>query len=200
MIRIAEARDARNVAEIYRPYVEETAITFEEEAPSTAEMESRMAKVGAMYPWLVAEETDADGVHSKVLGYAYASKYRERAAYRWSLESSIYVERESRGRGLGGALYGALIPILREMGIEGLYGVVTLPNPASLALHARFGFEPLCTFAKVGYKRGAWHDVGWTVLRLRGPDADGAARPADPIPFPELARSRPERIAELLRG
>jgi phosphinothricin acetyltransferase len=193
MIRIAVTGDARSVAEIYRPYVEETAITFEEEAPSAAEMESRIAKVGSAYPWLVAEE---DG---EVLGYAYATKYRERAAYRWSLETSIYVERESRGRGLGCALYGALIPILREMGIASLYGVVTLPNPRSLALHARFGFEPLCTFAKVGFKRGAWHDVGWTVLRLSGTDGTAeAGGPAEPIPFPELARSRPERMTEIL--
>ncbi len=193
MIRIAEARDARSIAEIYRPYVEETSITFEEEAPSAAEMEGRIAKVGAAYPWLVAEE---DG---EVLGYAYASKYRERAAYRWSLETSIYVQKESRGRGLGCSLYGALIPILREMGIAALYGVVTLPNPRSLALHARFGFEPLCTFAKVGFKLGSWHDVGWTVLRLDGPDGSAAAgNPAEPVPFPEFARERPDRLSELL--
>lgn len=191
MLRIAEARDASRIAEIYRPYVEETSITFEEEAPSAADMEGRIAKVGASYPWLVAEE---DG---EVLGYAYASKHRERAAYRWSLETSIYIERESRGRGLGCALYGALIPILREMGIESLYGGITLPNPRSVAIHARFGFEPLCTFARVGFKRGAWHDVGWMALRLRGAEAAGAA-PQEPIPFPELARSRPDRIAELL--
>jgi L-amino acid N-acyltransferase YncA len=193
VIRIAQSSDATSIARIYKPYVEETSITFEEAAPSAAEMEGRIAKVGAAYPWLVAEE---DG---EVLGYAYATKYRERAAYRWSLETSIYVERESRGRGLGCALYGALIPILREMGIAALYGVVTLPNPRSLALHARFGFEPLCTFAKVGFKFGSWHDVGWTALRLDSPEGIVAAgTPAEPMPFPEFTRSRPERLSELL--
>jgi L-amino acid N-acyltransferase YncA len=192
VIRIAQSSDATSIARIYRPYVEETAITFEEEAPAAAEMEGRIAKVGVAYPWLVAEE------EGEVLGYAYVSKYRERAAYRWSLETSIYVERESRGRGLGCALYGALIPIMRELGAATLYGVITLPNPRSLALHARFGFEPLCTFAKVGFKRGAWHDVGWTVLRLRGAEGPEAGTPMEPIPFPEFARAKPERLAELL--
>jgi L-amino acid N-acyltransferase YncA len=193
VIRIAQSSDATSIARIYRPYVEGTSITFEEEAPTAAEMEGRIAKVGADYPWLVAEE------EGEVLGYAYVSKYRERAAYRWSLETSIYVERESRGRGLGCALYGALIPIMRELGAATLYGVITLPNPRSLALHARFGFEPLCTFAKVGFKRGSWHDVGWTVLRLRGTSAaDDAETPTEPIPFPEFARGRPDRLDELL--
>jgi L-amino acid N-acyltransferase YncA len=192
VIRIAEASDATSVARIYKPYVEETSITFEEAAPTAADMEGRIAKVGASYPWLVAED---DG---EVLGYAYVSKYRERAAYRWSLETSIYVERESRGRGLGCALYGALIPLMRELGAATLYGVITLPNARSLALHARFGFEPLCTFASVGFKRGEWHDVGWMELRLRDPGGSDAGAPTEPIPFPEFARARPERLAEIL--
>jgi L-amino acid N-acyltransferase YncA len=188
MIRIAEPRDAAAIAEIYRPYVEETAITFEEKAPSAGEMASRIALVGAAYPWLVREEGGT------TLGYAYASKYRERAAYRWSLETSVYVREGVLGRGVGGSLYRALIPLLREIGIQNLYGVITLPNPRSLALHAKFGFEPLCNFPKVGYKSGAWRDVGWMVLALR----EAEARPVEPILFPEFARSRPELLAEIL--
>ena len=190
MLRIAETRDAAAMADIYRPYVEKTAITFEEEAPSSGEMASRIARVGSAYPWLVFEEGDT------VLGYAYASKYRERAAYRWSLETSVYVREDSRGRGIGSALYGGLLPLLRELGIVNLYGVITLPNPGSLALHAKFGFVPLCTFPEVGFKSGGWRDVGWMVLALR----ESAAVPDEPLPFPEFARSHSETLREMLAG
>ncbi|HUW39824.1 MAG TPA: GNAT family N-acetyltransferase [Rectinemataceae bacterium] len=187
-MRIAEARDAAAMAEIYRPYVEGTSVTFEEEAPSAEEMASRIARVGSAYPWLVHEEG------GRVLGYAYASKHRERAAYRWSLETSVYVREDCRGRGIGSALYASLIPLLRELGIVNLYGVITLPNPGSLALHAKFGFAPLCTFRDVGYKGGGWRDVGWMVLALRDPGAS----PAEPAPFPEFARAHPETLRAML--
>jgi len=195
VLRVVESRDASSIASIYAPYVEQTAITFEYVAPSAEEMESRIAKVSAAYPWIVAEE------EGEVLGYAYASRYRERAAYRWSLETSIYVREDRRGRGLGRSLYGALIPILRDLGIVTLYGAVTLPNPQSVALHARFGFRPLCTYDRVGFKMGAWRDVGWMVLRLReqGDEtaADGGA-PAEPVPFPDYVRSRPDSLRRWL--
>jgi L-amino acid N-acyltransferase YncA len=190
MLRIAEARDAERIAEIYGPYVENTGISFEETAPSAEEMASRIAKTSSAYPYLVYEEGGL------VLGYAYASRYRERAAYRWSLESSIYVAQEARGRGVGRALLGALIDILREQGFVTFYAVITPPNPASFALHARFGFEPLASFPDTAYKKGQWLGVDWMQLRLR----DVPALPAEPIPFPEFSRTRADRLAAILKA
>jgi Sortase and related acyltransferases len=188
MLRIAEARDAERIAEIYRPYVEKTGISFEEVAPSAEEMRGRIAKTGSAYPYLVYEEA------GRVLGYAYVSRYRERAAYRWSLETSIYVDESARGRGLGRALMAALVAISRELGFMTLYAVITPPNPASFALHARFGFTPLASFPNTAYKAGRWLGVDWMQLKLR----EIPERPSEPIPFPDYARTQPARLAEIL--
>jgi len=146
MLRIAQPRDAARILEIYRPYVEKTAISFEETPPSVDEMAAKIFKVGSAFPFIVYEE---DG---KVLGYAYATRYRERAAYRWSLEDSVYVAEEAVGRGLGKLLLGSLIELLRELGYIKIYAVITPPNPASVKLHARLGFSPLCRFADTAFK------------------------------------------------
>jgi L-amino acid N-acyltransferase YncA len=190
MIRVAEAHDAIAIAEIYRPYVEKTAITFEEVPPSAEEMAAKIAKVGSVFPFLVCEEG------GEVLGYAYATRYRERAAYRWSLEDSVYLREDAKGRGLGRALLGALIVLLRELGYVKIYAVITPPNPASVALHEAFGFAPLCRFSDTAYKRGEWLAIDWSELTLREPPAN----PEEPTPFPEFARARPERLAEILSG
>jgi phosphinothricin acetyltransferase len=193
MLRIAEARDAARIAEIYRPYVERTAISFEEEAPGAEEIAAKIARVGAAFPFIVYEEAGGPG---KVLGYAYATRYRERAAYRWSLEDSVYVSEEARGRGIGRILLAALLELLRELRYMKVYAVITPPNPASVALHEAFGFKPLCRFEDTAFKLGSWQSIDWMDLALRArPEV-----PEEPVPFAEFARSRPERLAELLGG
>ena len=190
MIRIAEERDAAQIAEIYRPYVEKTAITFEEEAPGAAEMAAKIHKVGPVFPFLVLED------RGEVIGYAYATQYRERAAYRWSLEDSLYLREDARGMGLGALLLKALIELLRELGYVKIYAVITPPNPASVALHARFGFTQLCRFEDTAFKLGAWQAIDWLELSLR----EASARPKEPMAFADFAKSRPERLAEILKG
>jgi len=188
MIRIAEARDAAQIAEIYRPYVEKTAITFEESAPDAAQIGHKIQKIGATLPFLVLEQG------GEVLGYAYATQYRERAAYRWSLEDSVYLREDSTGRGLGRALLAPLIELLRELGYIKVYAVITPPNPASVALHERFGFSHLCRFTDTAFKLGAWRAIDWMELTL----CEISARPEEPLPFPEFALARAERLALIL--
>lgn len=188
MLRVAEARDAERIAEIYKPYVERTGISFEETPPSPDEMRGRIARILSSYPYLVCEE------NGLVLGYAYASRYRERSAYRWSLESSIYVAEGARGHGVGAALMGALIDILRDQGFVNFYAVITPPNPASFALHARFGFTPLASFPDTAYKNGAWLGVDWMQLRLQ----EISEHPEEPIPFPDFAMNHPARLEKIL--
>lgn len=206
MIRIAQPRDAGEIAAIYRPYVEKTAITFEEIPPGPEEIAAKIAKVGATFPFLVLEEDRALGAGSsgaaEILGYAYATRYRERAAYRWSLEDSVYVREDSVGRGIGKALLVALLELLRELGYFKVYAVITPPNQASVVLHERLGFAHLGRFADTAFKLGAWQAIDWMELTLRppmaGPTAAPAAAPEEPRPFPEFARSRPERLREIL--
>jgi Sortase and related acyltransferases len=188
MLRIAETRDAGRIAEIYRPYVEKTAISFEERAPQSEEMVTRIIKVNASFPWIVYEEEGA------ILGYAYASRFRERPAYRWSLEDSVYVREDSVGRGIGKALLGTLIEILRELGYLKIYAVITPPNPASLSLHAKLGFSPLCRFPDTAFKLGAWQAVDWMELDLN----EFPPSPSEPRSFPSFAQANPERLAALL--
>ena len=188
MIRFANLRDAQAILEIYRPYVERTAISFEETAPSLGDMEAKIAKVGSVFPFIVYEEGE------KALGYAYATRYRERAAYRWSLEDSVYVAEEAVGRGIGMALLSALLELLRELGYIKVYAVIAPPNPASVALHEKLGFASLCRFSDTAYKLGSWQAVDWMELTLR----DIPPVPAEPIAFTDFARARPERLAEIL--
>lgn len=153
--------DAAQVAEIYRPVVAGTAISFELEPPSPTEMEERLRAVLAHAPWLVCEEGGA------LAGYAYASRHRDRAAYRWCVDASVYVREGQRRGGVGRALYGSLFALLRLQGFCAAHAGVTLPNPASVGLHESFGFLPVGVYRKVGFKSGAWHDVGWWQLELR---------------------------------
>ena len=179
-VRVADVeRDAAAVAEIYRPYVEGTTISFEEAAPSAQEMAERMRAVLAWTPWLVAEDQDGS-----VLGYAYASRHRERAGYRWSVDISVYVAGQARGRGVGRALYGELLPILRRQRFVNAYAGIGLPNDASVAIHESLGMTLICVYKKVGWKLSQWVDVAWYGMRLN-PQTDEA--PAEPTPFPELA-------------
>lgn len=200
MIRIAETGDAEQIAAIYKPYVEKTAITFEEVPPTVEEMAAKIAKVGATFPFIVFEEPASPLAAGRptILGYAYATRYRERAAYRWSLEDSVYVREDSRGQGIGKALLAALIALLRELGYVKIYAVITPPNPSSVILHEKFGFAPLGRFADTAYKLGAWQAIDWMELSLREPSSLPPGPPPEPLAFPAFAAQKPQRLSEIL--
>lgn len=160
-IRPAELGDAAAIAAIYRPYVETTAVSFEEIPPSAEEMAERIAKTIATHPWLVAV------VDGEVRGYAYAGFHRARPAYRWSAEVTVYLHEDFQGRGIGRALYEALFLELSERGFVRAFAGIALPNPGSVALHESMGFAPIGIFPGIGYKMGRWHDVAWYWRALR---------------------------------
>lgn len=160
-IRAAVEGDAEALRAIYAPYVEGTAVSFETVVPTVDEFAARIRKSVSQWAWLVAE---AEG---RPAGYAYGSSHRERAAYRWSVETSAYVDRSVQRRGIGRALYLALFDALVARGYCTAFAGMTLPNDASAALHRSVGFEPIGVFHRVGYKFGAWHDVAWAQRRLR---------------------------------
>ena len=161
LIRSATAADAASLLEIYRPYVEGTAVSFETEAPSVEAFAERINKALQGWGWLVAE------VDGQCVGYAYGSAHRERAAYRWSTETSAYIRPGWQGQGLGRALYSALFEQLAARGYCNALAIVVLPNEASVALHRAVGFEPVGVFKRGGHKFGAWHDVMWLQRPLR---------------------------------
>ena len=176
MIRAATPGDAAAIAAIYAPVVEGTTISFEEVAPTAAEMAERIARGLERWPWLVDER---DG---GIAGYVYAGEHRSRTSYRWSCDVSAYVREDMRGKGVGTALYGALLRILAAQGFQRAFAGITLPNDASVALHRRVGFELVGTYPEAGYKFGAWHDTAWYTRPL---NARGRT-PAEPIPFVRL--------------
>jgi L-amino acid N-acyltransferase YncA len=166
-IRAADpARDAAACARIYAPYVTGGPVSFEEVAPDAQEMAARIARVAAAYPWLVAERDGA------IAGFAYASPHRERAAYRWAADVTVYLDRAHHRRGIGRALYEALFDLLRAQGCYVAVAGITLPNPASVGLHEALGFDLVGIYRGIGYKAGAWRDVGWWQLQLQ--PAEGA--------------------------
>jgi phosphinothricin acetyltransferase len=161
LIRHADPdRDAAACAAIYAPFVTDGVASFEEAAPDAGELARRITAVSADYPWLVAEE---DGV---MTGYAYACRHRERAAYRWTCETTIYLAESYRGRGIGKTLYGALFGLLKRQGLRTALAGITLPNDASVALHESCGFRPVGVYRNIGHKAGRWLDVGWWGLEL----------------------------------
>lgn len=160
MIRSVQPEDAAQICDIYNHYVRETVVTFEESPVSAAEMAQRIADITVRLPWLVWEEDGA------VLGYAYASPWKVRAAYRHSVEASIYLPPHATGRGIGSNLYKALIEDVRRRDIHAVIGGAALPNPASVALHERLGFEKVAQFRQVGFKFGKWVDVAYWQLVL----------------------------------
>jgi L-amino acid N-acyltransferase YncA len=160
MIRPAHPADAQSIVDIYNPYIKDTTITFEEAAVSEEEMSLRIDKVTANYPWIVWEE---DG---KVLGYAYGSTWRTRNAYRFAVESAIYVAKGQERRGIGIKLYQALIEELRERGYHSVLGCLGLPNEPSVALHEKLGFTKVGHMKEAGWKFERWVDVGFWELML----------------------------------
>jgi phosphinothricin acetyltransferase len=166
IIRPATEEDSAQILEIYAPFCRDSIISFETEPPCLDEMRRRIAKTLPDYPWLVSDE---DGL---ILGYAYASKHRERAAYIWSADVSVYVREGRRRGGLGRALYTSLFDILRLQGFRNAVAGITLPNPGSEGLHRAMGFQPVGVYRNIGYKCGGWHDVAWFQLTLRDPAPD----------------------------
>ena len=160
-IRDAARADTDALLEIYRPYVLDTAVSFELEPPTAAEFAQRIAGAQSQWAWLVAER---DG---ELLGYAYGSAFRSRAAYRWSVETSAYVHAAHRGQGVGRALYERLLALLADKGYCTAYAGIALPNEASVRLHRALGFRDVGTFRRAGRKFGRWHDVSWWQRELR---------------------------------
>lgn len=172
------ARDAAGCAAIYAPFVSETAASFEERVPTAADFAARIHRIEQTHPWLVAEH------EGRVAGFAYGCPHRERAAYRFVAEVSVYVDPAFQRRGVGRALYRALLHLLSEQGLWVACAGVTLPNDASVSLHESLGFVPIGVYRRIGYKHGRWWDVGWWQVALR---EYGDGRPAEPGPPPRLA-------------
>jgi L-amino acid N-acyltransferase YncA len=170
IVRPATYGDAAAISRLYTPFVVASPVSFEESPPGADQIASRISSKPRL-PWLIAE------VDSELCGFAYASLHRQRAAYRWSADCSVYVDPGHQGQGLGRALYGLLIADLTSLGYVSLFAGITLPNPASIGLHESFGFRPVGIYRNVGYKQGRWRDVGWWQKRL----AEPSPAPADPL-------------------
>ncbi|MEG3177405.1 N-acetyltransferase family protein [Sphingomonas sp. RB3P16] len=175
-IRPATPDDAAAIAAIYKPYVERGTVSFELKAPDERIFRQRMASSGGLYPWLVA--TGEDGA---VLGYAYASAFRDRPAYRFTVETTVYLASGTQGRGNGRQLYDALIDTVRAQGFTHAIGVIALPNDHSIRLHESVGFKRAGFFREAGYKDGRWIDVGYWHCDLN----DATIPPMEPKPFSE---------------
>jgi L-amino acid N-acyltransferase YncA len=170
-VRDATADDASACVLIYTPYVRDTVITFETEVPTVAEMARRITATLASHEWLVLDD-DGD-----VLGYAYAHEFNPRAAYRWSVETSIYLSAARHRRGGGRMLYGELLTRLAQRGYRRAFAGIAQPNEASMGFHHAFGFEPAGLYRRVGWKHHAWHDVAWLQTDLLTEESDPPAEP-----------------------
>ena len=176
-IRLATPADAAAVAAIYRPYVEGSRISFEEAAPDAPEMARRMAgDESGLYPWFVAEENE------RLLGFASSSAFRTRRAYRWTVETGVYLDPVAKRRGIGRALLETLRRVLERQGYVAAIGAIALPNAPSVVLHEKLGFVHNGTYRQVGFKMGEWLDVGLWQKEL-APRRD---TPSEPLPFAEL--------------
>lgn len=179
MIRLATEDDAGRMLAIYAPLVRETIISFETESPSLSDMRARIGKTSERFAWLVCEE------EGRLLGYAYTSAHRERPAYQWSVDVSVYVDEAARRKGVGRALLTSLLSILRLQGFYNVYAGVALPNPASVGLFQAKGFSEIGVYRNVGYKLGAWRDVEWLQKQLR----EYGSAPETPVTIREAQKS-----------
>lgn len=159
-IRLATESDSTSILQIYAPYITDTVITFEYQVPTMTEFSDRIANIKRKYPWLVCEIKD------NIVGYAYASRFREREAYSWSVDFSVYINPQYHRKNIGKALYFALFEILKLQGYYNIYAGVTIPNIKSESLHESFGFKAIGIYQNVGYKFGRWHDVKWYGLKI----------------------------------
>ena len=183
-IRCAHERDAADILEIYAPFIRDTAVTFEYEVPDTAEFAERIRETASLCPYLVCEK---DG---ETVGYAYAHRVRERAAFDWDVELSIYLAPGARGHGVGTTVLACLIELLETQGFRHLYSCVTLPNEASIGMQKKLGFADAGVWHDSGWKFERWHDVGWFEKHI------GAGAPRPVVPFPQLDK---QKIQECLQ-
>lgn len=182
-LRLARPDDAAQLLHIYAPYIG-LPVTFEETVPTLEEFSGRVSQITAMYPYIVAE------MDSRIIGYGYIARYRERASYRWCGETSLYLHPDATGHGLGTLIYGKLIAIARMQGLRHLYAAIVRPNPASEHIQAAHGFSLIGVYKSAGYKCGAWRDVVYYGLDL----GIGDDPPREPIPVTALSKADLNRI------
>jgi phosphinothricin acetyltransferase len=181
MLRHADpARDGAACAALYGPYVDGSAVSFEEIAPDGVAMASRIEQIIATHPWIVAEHG------GEVIGFAYAGPHRARRAYRWAADVSVYVDRRFHGQGLGRLLYSSLFELLRRQGLLVACAGITLPNAPSVGLHEALGFVQVGVYGSIGFKDGAWRDVGWWQLALAPTPNGEPPEPGGPQRLPSL--------------
>lgn len=190
MIRVAKLDDAAVLADIYAPSVRDAAVSFEKDPPTAEEFRQRMAKILPQYPWLVMEKG------GEIAGYAYASEYRSRHAYRWSVATSVYIHPRYQRQGVGLALYHCLFAILRRQGYYNAFAAATVPNAGSEALHKKAGFVSVGYDKSSGFKLGKWHDVMRWQLVLQ----PHAASPVEPVPFSALPAAEVDRLLHQSHG
>ena len=176
MIRVATPSDAKSILDIYAPYIRDTSLTFETEVPTYDDFAVRIQTYLDNWPWLVCE---LDG---KIAGYAYASRYRERTAYQWSVECSVYIHDDYLRSGIASELYTALFAFLKYQGYNNVYAVINLPNDRSVAFHEKLGFTYFATYENVGYKLGKWKNVGWWQKKIN----EYVNEPSPPLKFSSL--------------
>lgn len=179
VLRLATSADAAGILNIYAPYIENTSFTFETDTPSVEEFARRIETYLLTWPWLVCE------IDGRIAGYAYATRHRERTAYQWCTESSIYIHNDFLQKGIACALYTALFDILKRQGFRNVYAVINLPNDRSVAFHESCGFTHFATYEKVGYKLGKWKNVGWWRLSMN----KYGDEPTAPVKFSEMDKS-----------
>jgi len=197
-VRMAKKEDASQILEIYSPSILTSTTSFETMVPSVADMQNRIEACLQKYPWIVCE------VDGKIAAYVYASKHREREAYQWTCESSVYVHSDFKGKGIGGELYEALFQLLELQGFRNVYAGIALPNEASVRLHEKCGFVHFTTYENVGYKFGDWHTVGWWKLQVNDYDPE----PPPPLKLSQLSaenvsglfKEKARKIASKLTG
>lgn len=176
IIRSAVPADAKELLNIYAPYVTDTAITFEYEIPSLQEFEERIRTTLAKFPYLAAEQ------NGKLIGYAYASPFKQRAAYSRAVETSIYVKLEEKGKGIGRLLYEMLEAVLARQNVLNLNACIAYPNPESIGFHEHLGYRTIAHFTQCGFKLGKWYDMIWMEKML----GEHTEEPAAFLPFPEI--------------
>lgn len=183
-IRLATVSDAEQILNVYKPYVEQTASTFEYDVPSVEEFRNRIAKISAQYPYLVCE------YNGGIIGYAYGSTHRERMGYSWCAEATVYLSAAHHRRGIARILYDVLFELMKEQGYRSIYVSILSTNAASLAFHRAMGFEDIGTFRNIGYKLGEWHSNVWMQLFL----GEHRIEPRLPITFTSIDKVMVEKV------